>query len=510
MKRQKPLMRGAGVLMPISSLWSPYGIGTLGDAAYQFVDFLKCAGQRYWQVLPLGPTGYGDSPYQSFSAFAGNPYLIDLERLMQEGLLKREDAEAFLWGDDRKKVDYGKLYDSRLNLLRMAWKNSKHQKRKDFACFCRDNAYWLDDYADFMAIKRQYAGKSWCFWPNEIRMRQKDALVRLREELKEEIDFEKFCQFHFFRQWKDLKEYANENGVLIIGDIPIYVSLDSSDVWAGKEEFQLDKNGTPEMVAGVPPDHFSALGQLWGNPLYRWDEMEKNGFTWWKLRMQFSAQMYDIIRIDHFIGVVRYYAVRYGSADAKKGTWHKGPGEKLLTALGEALGETCLIAEDLGAVTPAVTRLRLRAGYPGMKILSYGFDAGADNENLPHRFERNSVVYGGTHDNMPLYGYFKSADASAVSFAKQYLDAHRIKALVSAAIRTAYASVADLCIFQMQDLLGLDNRARMNTPGTVGGNWRWRITKEQLSDEMAEKLYALAYTYARAEEESYGRFYTKY
>ncbi|MBQ3554412.1 MAG: 4-alpha-glucanotransferase [Clostridia bacterium] len=501
MKRQQPFQRGAGVLLAVSSLPSPYGIGTFGDSAYRFVDFLKRCGGSYWQVLPLGPTGYGDSPYQSFSAFAGNPYLIDPEILMREGLLKREDAEAFSWGENPKKVDYEKLYAYRMDLLRIAWRNSRHKSEKAFFDFCRSNAFWLDDYARFQAIKKHYAEKCWLYWPEEIRTRKQDALAALCETLEEEIDFYKFCQFHFFAQWKKLKEYANQNGVSIIGDIPIYVALDSSDVWAGQEEFLLGKDGRPEDVAGVPPDEFSDSGQLWGNPLYRWDEMEKNGFTWWKLRMGFAAKMYDVIRIDHFIGIVRYYAVRSDRVDAKHGKWRRGPGEKLLTAISEVIGETKIIAEDLGAVTPAVKRLRLKAGYPGMKILSYGFGEGAGNENLPHNFEKNCVVYGGTHDNEPLAGYFKHADETELLFAKHYFGVRQTKALCEAVVRAGYASVADLCLFQIQDLLGLDHRYRMNTPATVGGNWTFRITDEMLSDELSEKLYELTYIYGRGKEE---------
>lgn len=500
MKRQKPFNRGAGILLAVSSLPSPYGIGTLGEEAYKFVDFLRKAGQSYWQVLPVGPTSYGDSPYQSFSAFAGNPYFIDPLILAQENLLKREDVEAFSWGDDAESVDYQKLYDYRFDILHMAYKNSRHAECDEYKKFCDNNDYWLQDFSEFMAIKKHFGEKSWLDWPKEIRMRETKPLEELTNKLAKEIDFIKFCQFHFLKQWKKLKDYANRSGIKIIGDIPIYVSADSADVWAGKEEFQLDSDGKMINVAGVPPDEFSDSGQLWGNPLYDWDEMEKNGFTWWKLRMEFSAKMFDVIRIDHFIGIERYYSVAATAENAKRGTWKKGPGIKLLNAISEAVGDTKLIAEDLGAVTPSVTRLRLKAGYPGMKILEYAFDSGASNKNLPHNFESNYVVYGGTHDNETLAGYFKKPASREVDFAREYLNEDSSKKLPQALIRAGYASVASLAIFQMQDFLELDNRARMNFPSTVGGNWRWRLKPEAISDKLAEKIYKLARIYGRVEE----------
>lgn len=502
MKRQKPFERAAGILLPISSLPSPYGIGTLGEAAYQFVDFLKRAGQSYWQILPVGPTSYGDSPYQSFSAFAGNPYWIDPDLLVKEGLLCREDIEAFAWGSDPQAVDYQALYDFRFDLLRMAYRNSNHAAKKEFCEFCRDNDFWLEHYSKYMAIKKYFGEKSWEFWPDAIRMCEAEALQKLCEELKDEICFWKFCQYHFYKQWNALKAYANRSGVRIIGDIPIYVALDSADVWAAKEEYQLDEEGKPICVAGVPPDEFSDDGQLWGNPLYRWEEMEKNGFTWWKLRMAHSAKLFDVIRIDHFIGVVRYYSVPASHTNAKHGKWKKGPGSKLIDAIDDVIGAAKLIAEDLGAVTPAVTRLRLRAGYPGMKLMEQAFDSGSQNGNLPHHFEHNCVVYGGTHDNDTLTGYFQRADAGVTAYAQKYLNCRTKRALPSAVIRAAYASVADLAVFQMQDFLGLDNRARMNRPSTVGGNWQWRLKPGVLTPKLAKEIYDLTCTYGRLQEDT--------
>ncbi|MBR5156784.1 MAG: 4-alpha-glucanotransferase [Clostridia bacterium] len=501
MKRQKPFNRGAGILLAISSLPSPYGIGTLGDSAYKFVDFLKKSGQSYWQVLPIGPTSYGDSPYQSFSAFAGNPYFIDLISLAQDGLLKREDIEAFDWGKDEEKVDYQKLYDYRFNILRMAYENSNHKGEEEYKKFCADNDCWLADFSEFMAVKKHFGDKSWQDWPDDIRMKKTEPCEELLKNLEYEIDFIKFCQFYFFKQWKKLKDYANRSGIKIIGDIPIYVSPDSADVWAGKEEFELDKDGKMINVAGVPPDEFSDDGQKWGNPLYNWEEMEKNGFTWWKLRMEFSARMFDVIRIDHFIGIERYYSVSANSKNAKNGKWKKGPGIKLLNAVSEVLGNTKIIAEDLGAVTPAVTRLRLKAGYPGMKILEYAFGTDSKNKNLPHNFETDCVVYGGTHDNETLAGFFKRPSGKDADFAREYLNVKTNKKLAWATIRAGYASVASLAVFQMQDFLELDNSARMNFPSTVGDNWKWRLKSDEISDELAEKIYKMAKIYGRVEDE---------
>lgn len=498
LKKQKPLSRGAGVLLPVSSLPSPYGIGTFGRAAYDFVDFLKKAGQTYWQVLPLGPTSYGDSPYQSFSAFAGNPYFIDLDTLVEEGLLKQAEAQNPDWGDDSSSVDYSKLFDSRFAVLRKAYARSRHQGTAAYTAFCEENREWLSDYSAYMAIKAQFDNQSWTEWPDEIRLRKPAAVASYTEKLKDEIGFWSFCQFKFYEQWKKLKAYANENGIRIIGDIPIYVSLDSADVWVYGQFFQLDENRRPKAVAGVPPDMFSATGQLWGNPLYDWDKMEHDGFSWWKRRMRASAALYDVIRIDHFIGIVRYYSIPAGEDTAMNGEWKTGPGQKLIAAIGEALGGAKVIAEDLGIATPAVRRLKEQAGYPGMKLMEFGFDCGPGNENLPIHFERNCIVYGGTHDNETLAGFFKHQKANDLAFAKAYLDVKRRGDIPWALVRSAYASVADTAIFQMQDFLELDNAARMNFPSTIGGNWMWRVQAEQLSDTLANRIRGLTDTYGRA------------
>lgn len=497
LKKQKSLARGAGILLPVSGLPSPYGIGTFGRAAYAFVDFLKKAGQTYWQVLPLGPTSYGDSPYQSFSAFAGNPYFIDLDCLVEEGLLVREEAEAPDWGDDPAEVDYGKLFDARFTLLKRAYARSRHASTEPYRRFCEENAVWLPNYSAYMAIKGKFENRSWVEWPDEIRLRRPKAVEAYTEDLREEIGFWSFCQFKFYEQWNRLKAYANGNGVQIIGDIPIYVSMDSADVWVYSRFFQLDADRRPVAVSGVPPDMFSATGQLWGNPLYDWDAMEQDGFTWWKRRMYASAKLYDVIRIDHFIGIVRYYSIPAGDDTAMNGTWKPGPGKTLLAALGDVLGEAKVIAEDLGIVTPAVRRVKQAAGYPGMKLMEFGFDSGPENGNLPHAFERNCIVYGGTHDNETLVGFFANQKAKDLAFAKAYLNVRRRADLPGALIRAAYASVADTAIFQMQDFLELDNGARMNYPSTIGGNWMWRLLPEQLSDTLAGSIRRLAETYAR-------------
>lgn len=498
LKKQKPMERGAGVLMPVTSLPSPYGVGAFGRAAYEFVDFLKAAGQKYWQVLPLGPTSYGDSPYQSFSAFSGNPYFIDLDTLLEEGFLTEEEIAEKSWGDDPESVDYSALYRGRFEVLQKAYLRSRHQDTAEYRAFCEENQSWLEDYSLFMAVKNSFGGKEWLLWPEEIRMREPAALSRCREKLKDDVGFWKFCQFQFFEQWGNLKAYANQNGIQIIGDIPIYVALDSADVWAHGEQFQLDGERRPTGIAGVPPDLFSETGQLWGNPLYDWERMEREEFAWWKERMAFSAKLYDVIRIDHFVGIAHYYSIPYGDKTAENGHWIDGPGEKLIAAINSAIGEKKVIAENLGVVTPEVDRILEKSGYPGMKLMQFGFDSGPRNANLPSYFEKNSVVYGGTHDNETLAGFFARQKRSVLKFAREYLNVRTNKEIPAALIRAGYASVADTAVFQLQDLLGLDNSARINTPATLGGNWRWRVKREMLTEELAGQLKRLAELYGRA------------
>ena len=498
--------RCAGVLLPVSSLPSRYGIGTLGREAYRFIRFLKCAGQTCWQVLPVGPTSYGDSPYQSFSAFAGNPYFIDLELLMQENLISWEEAERICWGLEETNVDYERLFRSRFSLLHLACRRSNLEKDADFRQFCREQRAWLEDYALFMALKYYFNQREWLQWPQPIKFREAGAVKYYVNLLKDEILFWKFCQYKFFEQWESLKQYANRNGISIIGDIPIYVAMDSADVWVHPELFQLDRDLCPTGVAGVPPDDFSKTGQLWGNPLYRWEAMERDGFSWWRTRMQMSARLYDRIRIDHFIGIVRYFAIPAGEKTAVNGEYKPGPGKKLTDAINESVGRAKIIAEDLGVVIPAVRRLLRQNRYPGMRVLQFAFDGDASNEHLPCHYEKNLVAYGGTHDNETLVGYFcGTAKPKQVQFAKRYLNVKQKKDLPKAILREAYASVANTVIFQAQDILFLPGWARMNFPSTVGGNWRWRLKKGQLTWETAAMLRNLAVTYGRYEELNGGK-----
>ncbi len=497
LQKQPPLERGAGVLLPVFSLPSPYGIGSFGREARRFVDFLAQAGQRYWQVLPLGPTSFGDSPYQSFSAFAGNPYFIDLEQLIQEGLLQKEEAEEISWGEQPNQVDYQALFSNRFRLLRKAHGRSRHPCSRDYRAFCRQNHPWLADYALYMALKERHDYQEWLLWEEPLRCREPAALKAAREELQEEIDFYKFCQYYFFRQWRALKAYANQQGISIIGDIPIYVALDSADVWAHPELFQLDENRRPTAVAGVPPDAFSATGQLWGNPLYRWDRMEEDGFAWWRARIAASAGLYDLLRIDHFIGVCRYYAIPAQAKTAQEGRWLPGPGKKLTGAIREAAGGCRIIAEDLGVVTPAVRRLLEQSGFPGMRVLSFAFDGDASNDHLPHHYVPNLVVYGGTHDNQTLCGLFAEKTKKELRFARRYLQVKKRSKLPAAVMRAAYESVAAVAVMQAQDLLGLGSAARINLPSSTGNNWKWRLLPGQLTEALAKRMRRQAQTYGR-------------
>lgn len=490
-------MRASGVLLPISSIPSRYGIGTFSKEAYEFVDFLKAAGQSYWQILPLGPTGYGDSPYQSFSTFAGNPYYIDLEALIEAGMLTREECEDCDWGESDVYIDYEKIYLSRFQVLRGAFQNSRITEDQEFQAFVRENESWLLDYALYMAVKDSYQGKSWAEWDDEIRLRQDSALARYREELKEEILFYEFVQYLFAGQWKKLKKYANDRGILIIGDIPIYVAFDSADTWANPELFQFDENCMPTGVAGCPPDAFSATGQLWGNPLYRWDYHREEGYAWWMQRIAYCYQLYDVVRIDHFRGFDEYYNIPYGNATAQFGTWEKGPGYDLFRVMKEKIGEKPVIAEDLGFLTPSVIELVKKTGYPGMKILQFAFDSREENDYLPHNYTANSVVYTGTHDNDTTRGWLEAISHNDRSFAEKYLNIEGNNDLEWYFIRAAIASVADTAIIPMQDYLGLGTEARINVPSTLGTNWKWRMTRGQMNEALAGKIYQMCRLYGR-------------
>ncbi len=483
--------------MAVSSLPSKYGIGTFSKEAREFVDFLEKAGQRLWQILPLGPTGYGDSPYQSFSTFAGNPYLIDLETLAQEGYLRRQDCERYDFGTDSGSVDYEKLYRFRFRVLYQAYQNSCAETDPAYGEFCRENGDWLEDYTLYMAVKNIFGGRSWIEWDTDIRLRRPEALERYREKCADEIEFYKFVQYLFFKQWRALKEYANKKGIRIIGDIPIYVAFDSADTWAGPELFQLNEDGMPVAVAGCPPDAFSKTGQLWGNPLYRWEYHRESGYQWWIRRIAHCRRLYDVLRIDHFRGFDAYYSIPYGDETAENGHWETGPGYDIFKALKAGLGKIDVIAEDLGFLTPSVLRLVKKTGYPGMKVLQFAFDSKAENAYLPHNYTQNCVVYTGTHDNDTTAGWFASLKRRDKSLVKRYLGIRRDQDALPALIRAALSSVADTAVIPMQDYLGLDGGARMNLPSTLGRNWKWRMEAGACTDGLAAEIRAMTELYGR-------------
>lgn len=528
--------RNAGILMPVSSLPSPYGIGTFGKDAYDFVTFVKECNHKYWQVLPLGPTTYGDSPYQSYSAFAGNPYFVDLDMLIEAGFLLKSEVISRDWGDgivpvnvseddavngrfgtyrdgnigDERYVSYEKIYNNRFDILRIAYNRFKaacaESKKtlakglplyKQFDNFVKDNADWLDDYALFMALKSHFNNVSWGEWETDIKFRKPEAMSRYEEQLSDDIGYWKFIQFEFYLQWNALKQYANSNGIEIIGDIPIYMGYDSVDVWANQGEFQLDENLTPIKVAGVPPDAFSDAGQKWGNPLYDYDKMEANGFSWWRKRMAASAKLYDVIRIDHFIGIVKYYTIPADMPDARQGEYRQGPGQKLLDVINESIGDKKIIAEDLGVEVPEVAKILKENGYPGMKVLEFAFGGDRKNPHLPYNYTQNLVCYGGTHDNETLLGFFEDRGDWELGYAYDYLDTRDKGRMVDQVFRAAYSSVAVLTVFAVQDILKLGNWARMNLPSSMGNNWKWRMQKGQLGQHELECMRYLASVFDR-------------
>lgn len=494
--------RAAGILMPISSLPSDYGIGCFSKSAYEFVDWLKEAGQTYWQILPLGPTSYGDSPYQSFSTFAGNLYFIDLDTLVEEGVLDKKDCEKVNWGKKPDEVDYEKIYKGRYPLLRKAYENSDISKNPDYQKFVAENSWWLSDYALFMAVKDRFEGVEWTKWAEDIRLRWNNAMDYYREELYFDIEFQQYMQFKFYEQWMKLKSYANSKGIQIIGDIPIYVAMDSADAWAHPELFQLDQDNVPLAVAGCPPDGFSATGQLWGNPLYRWDYHRNTGYQWWISRMSYCFRLYDVVRIDHFRGFDEYFSIPYGDKDARGGHWEKGPGINLFRKIEQALGWKQVIAEDLGYMTDSVRHLVYESGFPGMKVLEFAFDSrdsGCASDYLPHNYPENCVAYTGTHDNETIVGWWNSITAAERKLARDYLCDHATpeEELYKCFISLIMRSAARVCVIPMQDYMGLDNRFRMNKPSTVGTNWKWRIKKRDLTKKLQKEIHDVTLRYGR-------------
>lgn len=492
-------MRASGILMHISSLPSKHGIGTMGEEAYKFVDFLAAAKQTYWQILPICPTSYGDSPYQSFSTHAGNPYFIDLDMLVTDGLLKKEDLEGINWGTNPEYVDYEKIYESRFKVLRKAYENFKKQDRLLFDMFLEKNDMWISNYALFMSIKNSYGGKSWLEWDEGLKRRDPHSLWLFKEAHKDDVEFWEFLQFKFFEQWSKLKEYANENGVQIIGDIPIYVALDSAAVWVHPDLFELDENLRPRTVAGCPPDAFSPTGQLWGNPIYNWARHKETGYNWWIDRLKGSALLYDIIRIDHFRGFDSYYSIPYGDETAENGHWEQGPGIEFFRFVEAHLGKLPIIAEDLGFLTPSVIQMLSDSGFPGMKVLEFAFDPREESNYLPYIYDKNCAVYIGTHDNNTIKGWLEEIDDDTKEFCKKFINytGKDESKFIWTFIKTAFACVGDTLVIQMQDYLELGKYCRMNTPSVSVGNWQWRMKKGAATKKLAEKIADITRTYGR-------------
>lgn len=492
-------MRSSGILMHISSLPSDYGIGTMGKEAYKFADFLQDAKQAYWQILPLSPTSYGDSPYQSFSTRAGNPYFIDFDILCEEGLLKKSDYSKIEWGNDEERVDYETIYNKRFNVLYKAFENFKNKDHTSFNKFLSDNESWISNYALFMTIKNANNGKAWYEWEEGLKNRDSHSLWLFKTEHENDVMFWEFLQFKFFEQWNNLKEYANKKGIKIIGDIPIYVALDSADVWVYPDLFELDDTLSPKAVAGCPPDDFSKTGQLWGNPLYEWRRHKETNYGWWIDRIKSSTKLYDVVRIDHFRGFEGYYAIPYGDKTAENGEWRKGPGIEFFKYINTELGKLPIIAEDLGFLTEDVHKMLKESGFPGMKVLEFAFDASGESGYLPYNYDKNCVVYTGTHDNDTILGWKENLDEESLEFCKSFVDIQSDDdtEFLWKIIKTAHSSVADTVIIQMQDYLGLGSNARMNIPSTLGGNWEWRLRRNTITKELTEKIALITRTYGR-------------
>ena len=481
------LKRSSGVLLHITSLPANEGIGTLGKPAFEFVNWLKAAGQKYWQVLPIHPTGYADSPYQSPSAFAGNPLLIDLWELVELGLLAPDDIKGREYGEDPSTVDYEKVIAQKKELLHKAFFSFKEDV--SYLAFIQEQSWWLEDYALFMAIKQHNELRSWMTWDKEVRFRKPEVLAAFKEEHIEDIKFHRFVQYMFFTQWNKLKAYANKNGISIIGDIPIYAAMDSADVWVNPKLFTIDISLRPTLVAGVPPDYFSPTGQLWGNPLYDWDAMERDGYNWWLSRIDHAMKLYDMVRIDHFRAFDTYYAIPADATTAEYGEWKKGPGMKLFDTVREKLGDVNIIAEDLGIITPSVKKLLKQAAYPGMKVLQFAFDPTGKSEYLPQNYtSQNCVVYTSTHDSDTALGWFNNLDRTTKQFVKEYLGVRHAAELPEAFIDIAWKSTADMAMTTMQELCGFGTEARINVPSTIGNNWRWRTLDSDFTAKSAAYL----------------------
>lgn len=497
--------RECGMLLPIASLPSPYGIGSFSKEAYEFIDTLKRAGQHYWQILPLGPTSYGDSPYQSFSAFAGNPYFIDLDALIAEGLLTTEDCEKTDFGDNNRYIDYEKIYLNRFVLLKKAfvqWKKMKQEAgvTEIESLLTQSLGEETLEYCFYMAIKNENQGKSWILWDEPIKLRKMEAIKEYKIKLKDEIEFYQFQQMKFKEQWQKLKAYANEKGIRIIGDIPIYVAFDSADSWVHGELFQFNEDSYPISVAGCPPDGFSATGQLWGNPLYRWEYHKETGYSWWMKRMEYSFGLYDVVRVDHFRGFDEYYSIPADHDTAAYGHWESGPGIDIFIKMNECFEHLDIIAEDLGFLTPTVIKLVKDSGFPGMKVLEFAFDSREESDYLPHNYVPNSIVYTGTHDNDTITGWYKNLDHEDKQLSIDYMDNANtpIEEIHWDFIRLALSSVARLAVIPVQDYLGLGSEARINTPSTIGENWRFRMLKGELTEDILEKCKKMARIYGRS------------
>ena len=493
------MKRSSGIIMHISSLPGKCGIGTFGKEAYKFADFLRKSGQGYWQILPLGQTGYGDSPYQSFSAFAGNPYFIDFELLEEEGILEKKDYENLDFGENQLSIDYGKLFIEKMKVLKIAYENSKKRNyQNEIENFKAKNFFWIEEYAFYMALKQKFNLKSWKYWDDDIKLREEEAMDKYKKELRDEINYWIFVQYIFFKQWNSLKNYIHDLDITIVGDVPIYVSEDSADMWANPEIFLLDEDKNPIKVSGCPPDAFSSTGQLWGNPIYRWDYLESTGYKWWITRINESLKLYDVVRVDHFRGFESFWQVPYGEETAINGEWVKGPGIKLFNTIKETLGNINIIAEDLGFLTSEFMEFKEECGFPGMKVLQFAFDSREDNDYLPHNYDKNCIVYTGTHDNDTFRGWFEETGGTEdIKNAIEYLKLNKEEGYNWGFIRGAWSSVAKLAIAPMQDFLNLRNEARINLPSTLGNNWQWRMKEGSLTDELAKRIYNLTKLYGR-------------